>query len=343
MTMRVAAIEVSHWHALNDAAYLRHLVAMPDVELVAIQDSDAGLIARRAAEVGIPQTFTDYREMLTATRPDFVVALGRHRQMAGIAQDLLDQGYPFLMEKPMGINAPEVEAIASKATRLNAFVAVPLAQRYSPFATRARELLAAGRFGPLSHIYVRINRPGAARYKAWDCAWMLDPTEAGGGCLRNLGSHGLDMFLHLTGEQAQVTGAQVSRRAHEYPVEDYASVLLRSESGILGTVEVGNGFPRDGTDGEWKIAGRDAILTMKDGLVKLATAEGDQTFPDSNVTAPYFTVVRDALDHWQRGAPPPISVHDCVQVIRLIDQAYEHAGLLAVGAPYSAHGKTKVP
>jgi hypothetical protein len=46
MTVRVAAIEVSHWHALNDAAYLRHLVAMPDVELVAIQDSDAGLVAR---------------------------------------------------------------------------------------------------------------------------------------------------------------------------------------------------------------------------------------------------------------------------------------------------------
>jgi hypothetical protein len=134
MTIRIAAIEVSHWHALNDAAYLRHLVAMPDVELVAIQDSDAGLVARRAAEVGSPQTFTDYRKMLTATRPDFVVALGRHRQMAGIAQDLLDQGYPFLIEKPMGINALEVEAIAAKAARLNAFVAVPLAQRYAPFA-----------------------------------------------------------------------------------------------------------------------------------------------------------------------------------------------------------------
>jgi len=45
MTIRIAAIEVSHWHALNDAAYLRHLVAMPDVELVAIQDSDPGLVA----------------------------------------------------------------------------------------------------------------------------------------------------------------------------------------------------------------------------------------------------------------------------------------------------------
>jgi hypothetical protein len=99
MAIRVAAIEVSHWHALYDAAYLRHLVAMPDVELVAIQDSDAGLVAKRAAEVGGPPTFTDYRKMLATTRPDFVLALGRHRQMASIAHDLLDQGYPFLMAR----------------------------------------------------------------------------------------------------------------------------------------------------------------------------------------------------------------------------------------------------
>jgi predicted dehydrogenase len=230
------------------------------------------------------------------------------------------------MEKPMGINAPEVEAVAAKAARLEAFVAVPLAQRYAPFATRAHELLAAGRFGPLSHIYIRINRPGPARYPAWDCAWMLDPAESGGGCLRNLGPHGFDMFLHLTSEEAQVTGAQLSRRAHERPVEDYASVMLRSASGILGTVEVGNGFPRDGTDGEWKIAGRDAILTMKDGVMKLITAEGDETLAGAGVGAPYFAAVRDALDHWRRGAAPPISVHDCARVVRLIDQAYERAG-----------------
>ena len=328
MTIRIAAIEVSHWHAVFDAAYLRHLIAMPDVELIAIQDSDARVAAKRAAEVGNVPTYTDYRKMLSVTRPDFVIALGRHREMAGIAHDLLDQGYPFLMEKPMGINAREVESVAARATRLGAFVAVPLAQRYSPFAKRARELLANDRFGPLSHIYVRINRPTPPRYQAWDCSWMLDPLESGGGCLRNLGSHGIDMFLHLTGEPAQVTGAQLSRRAHKYPVEDYASVLLRSASGVLGTVEVGNGFPRDGTDGEWKIAGRDAILTIKDGVMKLATADGDQTFPGTDVVAPYFVAVRDALDHWQRRVPPPITVHDCARAVSLIDQAYKCAGEL---------------
>ncbi|HXW23394.1 MAG TPA: Gfo/Idh/MocA family oxidoreductase [Xanthobacteraceae bacterium] len=326
MTIRIAAIGVGHWHALFDAAYLRHLLAMPDVALVAVHDADAGLVAKRAAAVGDPPTFTDHRAMLDATRPDFVLALGRHRQMASIAHDLIDRGYPFLMEKPMGIDAAEVEAVAEKAARRRAFIAVPLAQRYTPFAVRARALLAAGRFGPLSHIYVRINRPGPARYPAWDCAWMLDPAEAGGGCLRNLGPHGFDMFLHLTGEEAEVTGAQLSRRTHERPVEDYASVMLRSTSGILGTVEVGNGFPRDGTDGEWKIAGRDAILAMKDGVMKLMTADGDETLPGADVTGPYFTAVRDALDHWRNGAPPPIGVHDCARAVRLIDAAYAHAG-----------------
>jgi len=326
MTIRVAGIEVGHWHSLFDAAYLRHLVKMPDVALVAVQDRDGVLARKRAAEVGNPQVFTDYVRMLEETKPDFVMALGRHRQMARIAHDLLDRRVPFLMEKPMGISADEVQSVAEKATRTGVYAAVPLSQRYQPFAIRARELLAAGRFGPLSHIYVRVNRPGPARYPAWDSGWMLDPAEAGGGCLRNLGPHGLDIFLHLTGEDARVTGAQISYRAHGQRVEDYASVLLRSSSGVLGTVEVGNGFPRVGTDGEWKIAGRDAILTVKDNVMKLATAEGDEVTPGTEIEAPYYTTIRDALDCWQRGAPPPVGVADCARAVRLIDQAYALAG-----------------
>src|SRR6201988_2853693 len=146
---------------------------------------------------------------------------------------------------------------------------------------------------------------------------MPYPAESGGGCLRNLGPHGLDMFLHLTGEDAQVTGAQLSARAHDCAIEDYASGMVRSARVILGTVEVGNGFPRDGTDGEWKLAGREGILTMKDGILKLATAARDEVFPRTDPTAPYSPAVRDALDPGQRGAPPPISVHDCARMVRL--------------------------
>jgi predicted dehydrogenase len=323
---RIAAIGVSHWHSLYDSAYLRHLAGVPDVELVGLEDSSAEIAAARAAILGNPPVFTDYREMLARTRPDFVIALGRPRHMPEVAHYLLDHRYPFLMEKPMGVNAAEVDRLAEKAAATNAFVAVPLIQRYQPFVARARQLLAAGRFGPLSHLYFRLNRPTSARYPEWQSPWMLDPREAGGGCLRNLGPHGLDLFLFLTGEDAQVSGAQLSWRARAQPVEDFASVLLRTASGILGTIEVGNTFPRDGTDGEWKVAGRDAILLLTDDTVRLITAGGEETMPGQAGEPLARTALRDALEHFRRGVPPPITVHDCARVVRLIDQAYEVAG-----------------
>jgi predicted dehydrogenase len=320
--MRIAAIGVSHWHSLYDSAYLRHLDSIPDAHLVALHDASPAIAAKRAAALGDPPVFTDYRKMLAETRPDFVIALGPPSRMAETAHHLLDQGYPFLMEKPMGVDAEEVRGVAEEAAAGKAFVAVPLGQRYQPFTTRARQLLAAGRFGPVSHLYVRQNRPTSARYPAWDAPWMLDPREAGGGCLRNLGPHGLDLFLFLTGEDAEVTGAQLSFRALGQPVEDYASVLLRSTSGVLGTVEIGNTFPRTGTDGEWKIAWRDAILSLKDGTLRLTTKDGEETEAGEPAEPIALSALRDALDHWRRGLPPPISVHDCLRAVRLVDQAY---------------------
>ena len=320
--IRVAAIEVSHWHSLYDAAYLRVLAGMDDVQLVGLHDPDPTIAADRAAALGGPPVFADCRAMLEKTRPDFVVALGAHARMAETAQYLLDHGYPFMMEKPMGVRAADVEAIAAKAAARQAFVAVPLSQRYQPFVARARRMLGEGRFGPLSHLYFRLNRPTSARYPAWGSPWMLDPALAGGGCLRNLGSHGLDLFLHLTGEPARVTGAQLSARVHGQRVEDYAAVLLRSSSGVLGSIEVGNTVPYAGSDGEWKIAGRDAILILHhDDTLRLITRAGEEVSRE-RPAALYPDCVRDILDHWRRGAPPPVGVHDLVPVVRLIDEAY---------------------
>lgn len=324
--MRVAAIEVSHWHSLYDAAYLRILAGMPDVEVVGLHDPSPEVAATRAAALGHPPVFTDYRQMLDKTRPDFVVALGQHARMARTAHDLLDRGIPFMMEKPMGLNADEVQGIADKAAATRAFVAVPLPQRYSPFAARARRMLDDGRFGPLSHLYLRLNRPTSARYPAWNSPWMLDPALAGGGCLRNLGSHCFDLFVVLTGEDATVTAAQLSARALGQRVEDYASVQLRTTSGVLGTIELGNTVPYAGSDGEFKVAGRDAILVgYHDDTLRVITAGGEESVSAPPAEPLYPTAVRDILERWRRGAPPPVSVHDLVRVVRLIDQAYERA------------------
>lgn len=325
MTIRIAAIGVGHWHSLYDAAYLRTLVKMPDARLVGVQDPDAALAARRAAELGAPPTFTDYRDMLASTRPDFVVALGRPSAMAAIAHHLLDEGYPFLMEKPMGLAAGEVRGIADKAAAKKAFAAVPLFQRYHPFVAHARRMLAEGAFGPLSHFHFRSNRGSSARYVSWGSPWMLDPKVAGGGVLRNIGLHGIDLFLHLAGEDVEVAGAQSSARALGQAVEDYAAVLLRTRAGVIGTVEVGNVFPGSGADGEWKLAGRDALLVQQGGAVRCITAAGDSQLAEPPAEQLAAVALRDALARWRRGEPPATGPEDCCRAMRVVDRAYEIA------------------
>jgi predicted dehydrogenase len=326
MTIRIAAIEVGHWHSLYDAAYLKTLAKMPEARLVAVQDPDAAMAAARAAELGGPPVYTDFREMLSKTRPDFVVALGRPSAMAAIAHHLLDEGYPFLMEKPMGLDAAQVRGIADKAMAKKAYAAVPLFQRYHPFVAHARRMLAEGAFGPLSHFHFRSNRGSSARYVSWGSPWMLDPAIAGGGCLRNIGLHGIDLFLHLTGADAEVAGAQISSSALGQPVEDYAAVLLRAPGGSIGTVEVGNVYPGGGADGDWKLAGRDALLVQQGGAVRCITAAGESKLAEPPAEQLAAVALRDALARWQRGEAPATGPEDCYLAMRLVDRAYQIAG-----------------
>ena len=328
--IRVAAIGMTHWHSLWDAAYLRHLAAMPDVEIVGIHDSGADIAAHRVEELGggIP-AFTDYPAMLSELAPDFVLALGTHVTMAEIGHYLLDKHIPYIMEKPMSFNARELASVVEKSESTDGFASAPLGMRSSPIIHHAKELAEAGTWGKITHFYQRMNRPTSDRYPAWGASWMLDPAQANGGCLRNLGSHGLDSFVHLTGEgeNIEVPGASLSWGTHHQPIEDYASVLVKTDSGVTGTIEIGNGFPYDGTDGQIKIAFEHAILITEGDEIKLPTADGSESIQP--VGAPTMSVLRRTIEAAVSGEKPPVSARDCYNAVRLIDLAY-----LAAGNPY---------
>ena len=333
MPTRVAAIGVSHWHSLYDLAYLHHLNRMDDVEIVGLQG--------RRPTGGRPQVegawwrHPDLHRLppndIGGSGPTLFWVWAATTPMASIAHYLLDNRIPFLMEKPMSFNAKQLRGVMEKAEATSAFAAVPYINRYQPFVRKAKSLVDEGTYGPMTHFYARMNRPTSARYPAWNSGWMLDPKAANGGCLRNLGSHGMDIFVYLTGEgeDVEVTGAHLSWAGLGERVEDYASVLIRSGKGVLGTVEIGNGFPRDGTDGEWKVAFRDAILMIKDDVLKLNTADGEEVLateaPD-DLTTP---ALRETMSAAGGGEKPPTSVVDCYRAVRLIDLAY-----MAAGNPY---------
>ena len=92
MALKACFIDVTHWHAPPYYMTLQRLVGV------------AALTAR------IPQTgrevaaslgsrfYDDWREMVRKESPDFVFALGRHCDMAQIAQFLLEAGVSFAIE-----------------------------------------------------------------------------------------------------------------------------------------------------------------------------------------------------------------------------------------------------
>jgi len=104
--LRLAFIGISHWHA---PMYYEPASRSAGAEIVAITDTDAELTGAVSKQLGA-KGFTDYRQMLSSARPDLVFAFGRHCDMAEIANALIDEKVPFIIEKPGGLNSAEVAA-----------------------------------------------------------------------------------------------------------------------------------------------------------------------------------------------------------------------------------------
>lgn len=81
---RVAVTEVSHWHSVNDASYLRILRDL-GCDIVGVSDRFARIAGERAEHFG-GTPYTDYRQMIESTKPEFAIALGRHYDMPEIFQ-----------------------------------------------------------------------------------------------------------------------------------------------------------------------------------------------------------------------------------------------------------------
>ena len=329
MPKRVAVTEVSHWHSVHDASYLRILVDL-GCQVVGVSDRSPQIASDRARRFG-GAPFVDYREMVEKTRPEFVIALGRHCDMPDIFRFLVGAGVPFVMEKPWGIDPETVAELAQFAAQKGAWVGVPFMARYSFWAVTAKRMIEAREFGKVSHIYFRGIRPTMQRYVEWDSPWMADKSLAGGGALLNLGGHGFDIARFVTGEEPEVVSAVVSRQVHGGEVEDYALATLRTPSGILFHNEVGYTmptWPANQTDGEQKVAGETVLLRQVLGGLQLLAPGRDEFLPQpADWQEGYPRVIREALEAYGRGDLPPIPASECARAVRLIFASYRLASV----------------
>lgn len=334
--MRIAMIEVGHWHA---KIHLKSFQMAEDVEIVAVSDRQPG-VAETFAKISGGQPFQDYQEMLEAVRPEFVVALGRHADMPAIAKTLLEINIPFAIEKPIGTSAADVAPLVELAKERNTFVAVPFTNRYSAMWSQLDKLEQAGRVGLRSHFHYRVINGPPHRYELDGVGWMLDPAISGGGCMRNLGIHAADAFLRFTqGEAVEVLSAAITYRVHGAAIEEMGAALLRSESGIIGTVEAGYSFASMSQgDFEGRLSTENCYIIDHNHSLQVATLDDDQvqalSIPGQGARYDQFGV--DILERLHAGRPPVASLEDCYRAMQIIDEIYKKA----VHTPY-AHNEIR--
>jgi len=260
----------------------------------------AGIVTRHPAKAGpygVPG-FLTLEEALSSTGARAVYVATPVFLHAPMTIAALRAGCHVLCEKPMALNYAEAQTMQQAALETRRTLAIAYYRRKYPKVERARDLIAAGAIGQpvfaeaTSHDW--FNPLGTGR------EWLADPALAGGGPLRDIASHRIDLMNYFFGAPARA-GVHVSNVVHKLAVEDNATAMIEYRSGVRAVVDVRwhSRIPRD----EFRIRGTE-------GEMDLSPLNGSELrYPggEENIPAPenlHLPCIADFVSAVERGAPP---------------------------------------
>lgn len=245
---------IGRLHAL---CYAMLPLAYPDLpvraRVTAVATASAPSAARARSELGVFAT-TELGALLA--RPDVQVVdccapTGDHARVALAA---LAAGKALFCEKPLAATPAESEAIVDAARAAGLPGGVNFHFRQIPALQEARRLVEAGLLGEVRAFHLRYHRASNLRADR-PLSWRF--AGPGSGVLADLGSHMLDLVLHLLGPVARIAGrtrtvvpARPGPDGRLLPVEgdDAAWLDIELADGGIGTVHVSKLVPGAGDD-----------------------------------------------------------------------------------------------
>ncbi|MEV0739737.1 Gfo/Idh/MocA family oxidoreductase [Streptomyces sp. NPDC050549] len=353
-SLGVAVVGFGWMGRVHTQAYARVPHHFPQLtvrpQLVSVAEDVPGRAEQAAEQFGFASTTRDWREVVadprvqavSITAPNFL-----HREI-GVA--MAEAGKHIWIEKPVGLSTADASAVSDAVTKAGVQGAVGFNYRNAPAVEAARDLIASGELGTVTHIRVRLFSDYAA-HPDGALTWRYELERGGHGVLGDLASHGADLARFLLGDitalaadtaiflpqRARPTGATAGHAlatgGELGPVEneDYVNCLLRFASGARGVLEacrvsVGEqnnyGFEVHGTKG--------AVFWDFRRMNELAVSRGT-TYQDQPVTTVYVGPGDGEFGAFQPGAANAMG-YDDLKVI----EAYRFLRSVAEGKPYGA-------
>ena len=143
-----------------------------------------------------------------------------------------EAGKNILCEKPLSITSRQAEEMVEACKRNNVFLAVNFVHRLHPHVIKAKELIKNQTIGKLVSVSVSCNLdlPPSNNFR-------FNKELSGGGALRDLGTHMIDLLRFFGGEIKEING-YMDNIIYKYDVEDFVTALVKFESGNYGSFNV---------------------------------------------------------------------------------------------------------
>jgi len=253
--------------AIATNAHLPSIMKMPELELKAVADIDLERARHVASSMGSCLFFSDYNDAIRLRDVDAVVICTPNYLHARMAIDALKAGKHVLCEKPMATNMVDARRMQNFARKQRKVLMVGFTHRYTGFYTLIEEVIGQSILGRIFSTRVRFAHEGP--YVSWPAVsdWFFDKKKAAGGALLDMGIHALDLVMSLFGKIEHLH-AYVGTLIKPIEVEDNATLLFRTDEGIIGTIDVSwtsqsyiGGIEIYGTDGSMLVDyGRDTVF-----------------------------------------------------------------------------------
>jgi predicted dehydrogenase len=260
-TLKIAVI------GCGSIAKYRHMPeyhANKNVEIIAVCDIVAELAEEAAAEYGA-KAFTDYKEVLKLADLNAISVCLPNYLHAPVTIDALNAGKHVLCEKPMATSREEAEAMIEAAKANGKKLMIGHNQRFVKSHEKARQLIANGEIGKVYSFRTAFGHGGP---ESWSVegkeGWFFKKEQAFIGAMGDLGVHKADLLRYILGEEFVEVAAFVETNAKGFAeVDDNAVCVLKSESGIVGTLAASWAYTAK-EDNSTVIYGEKAILRLED-------------------------------------------------------------------------------
>ena len=185
-TIKMAIVGAGTWGVNHARIYKAH----PFADTVAICDMNRARAEQVAKEEGIPEVYSDYKEMFAKCECDAVAIVTPDFAHADIAVAAANAGKHVLIEKPLATTREDALRILEACEKNGVRGMVDLHNRWNPPFHSAYQSVRAGELGDVYSAYYRLND---VRWVATD---ML-PWAAKSSIMWFLGSHSLDTLMWM--------------------------------------------------------------------------------------------------------------------------------------------------